>query len=150
MHEFLCYSIKFRSKYDFELNAIANMDETPLDLNMPSHNRTEGWIDESKYRNTKTRKSKSNSFLNCSWFWRKFATFINSQSKGRQRYRKEITKANKYGEQESARILTGKCMVKWEHDVEMDIWGLQKIYIFGLKWRTLLVLDNANTHKEVK
>ena len=34
MQEFLYYNIKFRSKYDFELNAIANMDETPLYLNM--------------------------------------------------------------------------------------------------------------------
>ena len=34
MQEFLYYKIKFRSKYDFELNAIANTDETPLHLNM--------------------------------------------------------------------------------------------------------------------
>ena len=35
MQEFVCYNIKFRSKYDFGLNGIANMDETPLYLNMP-------------------------------------------------------------------------------------------------------------------
>ena len=35
MQEFLNYNTKFRSKYDLELNAIANMDETPLYLNMP-------------------------------------------------------------------------------------------------------------------
>ena len=28
MQEFLYYNIKFRSKYDFELNAITNMDDT--------------------------------------------------------------------------------------------------------------------------
>ena len=35
MQEFLYYNIKFRSKFDFELNAIANMDEALLHLNMP-------------------------------------------------------------------------------------------------------------------
>ena len=35
MQELLYYNIKFRSKYDYELNAIANMDETHLYLNMP-------------------------------------------------------------------------------------------------------------------
>ena len=35
MQEFVYYSIKFRSKYDFELNAIANMGESPLYINMP-------------------------------------------------------------------------------------------------------------------
>ena len=29
----------------------------------------------------------------------------------------------------------------------MGIWSLQKIFFFGLKWRTLLVLDNTTTHK---
>ena len=32
---FISYNIKLRSKYWFELDAIANMDETPLHLNMP-------------------------------------------------------------------------------------------------------------------
>ena len=32
----------------------------------------------------------------------------------------------------------------------MDIWNFEKIFIFGLKWRTLLVLDNATTHKTSK
>ena len=35
MQEFLYYKIKFRCKYDFELNEIANIDETPSYLNMP-------------------------------------------------------------------------------------------------------------------
>ena len=35
MQEFVYYYIKFRSKYDFDLNAIAKIDETPLNLNMP-------------------------------------------------------------------------------------------------------------------
>ena len=35
MQEFLYFNIKFKSKYNFELNAIANIDETPLYLNMP-------------------------------------------------------------------------------------------------------------------
>ena len=34
MQEFVYYNFKFRSKYYFELNAIANMDETSLYLNM--------------------------------------------------------------------------------------------------------------------
>ena len=33
--EFVFYNIKLRSKYWFELDAIANMDETPLYLNIP-------------------------------------------------------------------------------------------------------------------
>ena len=33
--EFLSYNIKLRRKYWFEVDAIANMDETPLYLNMP-------------------------------------------------------------------------------------------------------------------
>ena len=35
MQEFSYHNIKFRIKYDFDLNAIANMDKTPLYLNMP-------------------------------------------------------------------------------------------------------------------
>ena len=35
IQEFLSYNIKLRSKYWFELDAIANMDETPLYLNVP-------------------------------------------------------------------------------------------------------------------
>ena len=35
MQKFLYYNIKLRSKYDLELNAIANMDETLLYLNIP-------------------------------------------------------------------------------------------------------------------
>ena len=35
IHEFFSYNIKLRSKYWFELDAIANMDETPMYLNMP-------------------------------------------------------------------------------------------------------------------
>ena len=35
IQEFLCYNIMLRSKYSFELNSIANMDEAPLYLNMP-------------------------------------------------------------------------------------------------------------------
>ena len=34
IQEFLCYNTKLRSKYNFELNSIANMYETPLYLNM--------------------------------------------------------------------------------------------------------------------
>ena len=30
-----CYNIKLRINYNFELNSIANIDETPLFLNMP-------------------------------------------------------------------------------------------------------------------
>ena len=36
MQEFVYYNIKFRSKYNFELNAITNMHKTPLYLNMSS------------------------------------------------------------------------------------------------------------------
>ena len=32
----------------------------------------------------------------------------------------------------------------------MDISSLEKIFVFGLKWRTLLVLDNATAHKTSK
>ena len=35
IQEFLSYNIKLRSKYWFELDAIANMDKTPSYLNMP-------------------------------------------------------------------------------------------------------------------
>ena len=35
MQEFVYYNIKFKNKYDFELNKFVNMDETPLYLNMP-------------------------------------------------------------------------------------------------------------------
>ena len=35
IQEFVSYNIKFGSKYDFELNAIANINKTPLYLNMP-------------------------------------------------------------------------------------------------------------------
>ena len=48
----------------------------------------------------------------------------------KQRYQKEISKVNKCVEQESVRILAVKCMEQWEHNVEMDIWSLQKIFIF--------------------
>ena len=37
MQEFVYYIIKFKSKYDFELNEIANMDEAPLYLSMPPY-----------------------------------------------------------------------------------------------------------------
>ena len=68
----------------------------------------------------------------------------------KQRCQKEIAKVSKFGEQESVRILTGKCMEQWEHNVETDIWGLDKYSFFGLKWRTLLVLDNPTTLRQVK
>ena len=35
MQEFVCDKIKLRSKHNFELNVITNIDETHLYLNMP-------------------------------------------------------------------------------------------------------------------
>ena len=59
MQEFSYHSIKFRIKYGFDLNAIANMDKTPLYLSMPLYkivqkigskkvNRTQGQEDWSE------------------------------------------------------------------------------------------------------
>ena len=47
--EFLSYNIKLRSKYWFELDAIANMDETPLYLNMPPSTSLQKIGSSSKY-----------------------------------------------------------------------------------------------------
>ena len=41
-------------------------------------------------------------------------------------------------------------MQQWVYNVEMDIRSLEKIFVFGLKWRNLLVLDNATAHKTSK
>ena len=58
------YNIKFRGKYDFELNAIANMDETPLYFSMPPCTTVQK-IGSKKVKNinTKTRKLKRNNYF---------------------------------------------------------------------------------------
>ena len=47
-------------------------------------------------------------------------------------------KVNKCEEQKSVRILTGKCMEQLEHNVQMDIWSLEKIFVFWLKMKNFI------------
>ena len=55
--EFLSYNIKLRNKYWFELDAIANMDETPLYLDMPPSTTVQKI--ESKRVNIKTQRQEN-------------------------------------------------------------------------------------------
>ena len=114
------------------------------------HNRTEDWILESKYKNTWTRKLKSNSYLNCSCFFTKVVIFINFLNKGgkdtKNKLQKLISVENK------------RVFAKWQKNacnnennmLKCISQVLTKYSLFGLKWRALLVLDNATSHMTSK
>ena len=83
--------IKYKNFYSITLNLEANMiwiecnckhgRDSFVFKHASMHNRTEDWINESKYKNTRTRKLKSNSYINCFCFWRKVTTFVNFNAK---------------------------------------------------------------------
>ena len=150
IQEFLSYNIKLRSKYWFELDAIANIDETPLYLNMlPS---TTVQIIGSKRVNIKTQGQKN---------WR--VTALTILASGEKLPSLLIFKA-KEGKQSEKKLQeleimeNKKVFVYWQENawnsesimlrwIE-DIW--KKYLFFNLKWKTLLVLDNATTHNTNK
>ena len=51
--------------------------------------------------------------------------------------------------QKSIYYLTTECMEQLKYYVKMDSTSMQEIFIFGLKWKKLLVVDNASTDKTI-
>ena len=113
------------------LNAIASMDETPFYLNMlpcPTAQKI-----GSKKVNIRTHWQKNwrvTAILNVLASSEKLPPLLIFKAMEGKDTEKNFLKINKCGEQESVRMLTAKCMQQSEHNFQMDIWGLQKIFVF--------------------